>query len=138
MFTKKAYHKKEEGLINSLKAPSLLNIGLNITGDLKSDSEIQVDCQIEGDVDCKVLIIGPNGNVTGNISAESVRIRGLVKGDIMAHTVFLGATARVIGNIYHESVSMEPGAFLDGACHRRDEIEEKPVRKASFRYSKKS
>ncbi|GAA0591613.1 polymer-forming cytoskeletal protein [Caenispirillum bisanense] len=102
--------------------PSIISADLTVTGDLVSRGEIQVDGTIEGDVECRILIIGAHGSVTGEITADDVRIHGSVSGQVRAKSVFLAATAHMVGDITHESLAIEPGAFMEGHCRRMQEV----------------
>lgn len=98
--------------------PSIISADLTVKGDMTSAGEIQVDGVVEGDIQCKALVIGVDGAITGEIDAESVRLHGKVTGQIRAKTVFLASTARMVGDITHESLAIEPGAFMEGHCRR--------------------
>jgi cytoskeletal protein CcmA (bactofilin family) len=98
--------------------PSIVSADLTVTGDLVSSGEIQIDGRIEGDIKCASLIIGISGAVTGEVSAQTVRMHGSVSGQVIAKSVFLASTARMIGDVTHESLAIEPGAFLEGHCRR--------------------
>ncbi len=102
--------------------PSIISADLSVTGDLVSRGEIQVDGTIEGDVECRILVIGAQGSVTGEITADDVRIHGSVSGQVRAKSVFLAATAHMVGDITHESLAIEPGAFMEGHCRRMQEV----------------
>jgi len=102
--------------------PSIVSADLTVTGDLVSSGEIQIDGRVEGDIKCASLIIGINGAVTGEVSAQTVRMHGSVSGQVIAKSVFLASTARMIGDVTHESLAIEPGAFLEGHCRRMAEM----------------
>ena len=101
--------------------PTLISKDLRIVGDLRSDGEIQVDGAIEGDVWCKILLIGESAHVKGEITADSIIVHGSVNGQIKARTVKLARTAHVVGDILHDDLAIETGAFLEGHCKRIQE-----------------
>ncbi len=101
--------------------PSIISANLKMTGDLKSDGEIQVDGKVVGNIRTKTLLIGKTANVNGKIVADSVLVYGNVNGQIKAPAVTLAKTAHVVGDILHESLSIETGAFLEGVCKRMTE-----------------
>lgn len=94
--------------------PSIVGADLRISGDLSSDGEVHVEGGIDGDVRCRVIIIGEGGSVTGAIEAERAVVRGGVTGRITARTVELARTARIIGDIAHDSLEIEAGAQFEG------------------------
>src|ERR1700744_6297619 len=105
--------------IASVKAvPSIVSADLTIKGNLNSAGEIQLDGVVNGDIRCKALIVGVKGSVTGEVTAQTVRMHGAIKGMIRAKSVFLASTARMSGDVEHESLAIEPGAYMEGHCKR--------------------
>jgi cytoskeletal protein CcmA (bactofilin family) len=107
--------------------PSIISADLTIEGNLNSTGEIQVDGVVHGDIRCKALIVGVKGSVTGEVSAQTVRMHGAIKGMIRAKSVFLASTARMSGDVEHESLAIEPGAYMEGHCKRITEATVTPV-----------
>lgn len=97
---------------------SIINADLRVTGDLISESDVQVDGSVNGDIRTRTLTIGQSGEVRGEIIADKVRICGSVIGQVRARDVSLADTARMMGDILHESLSIEPGAHIEGHCRR--------------------
>lgn len=100
---------------------SVIDAWLNITGDLKSEGEVQVDGQINGDIRCAHLTVGKDATIVGNITAEEVVVRGRVKGVIRAIRVILQDSARVDSEIFHKKLAIEEGAVFEGQSRLRDE-----------------
>ena len=101
-------------------APSLLSVDLEITGNVKTDGEVQVDGRLEGDITCKKLLIGESACIDGEITADVVIVRGQVNGLIKAATVELARSSRVIGDVWHDTLAIEAGAYIEGHCRRND------------------
>ncbi|HVI50285.1 MAG TPA: polymer-forming cytoskeletal protein [Candidatus Sulfotelmatobacter sp.] len=99
-------------------SPSIIGADCTITGDILSQGEVHVDGRVDGDVRCDMLVVGPSGTITGEISAELVRVLGSVTGQIKARAVELAKSAHVVGDITHESLSIEAGAFVEGRFDR--------------------
>lgn len=99
---------------HSNATPSIIGAGLEVQGNITSDSEIQLDGSVTGNLHCSVLVMGEQGIITGDVTADQVTIRGEVKGNIRARTVRLEQTARITGDVYHESLTVEAGAKLHG------------------------
>ena len=102
--------------------PSIISADLRITGNLKSDGDIQVDGHVEGDIDSATLTVGEGAHVKGHISCESVRVCGTVDGAVKAKSVVMAKTARVIGDIIHDSLAIEAGAFIEGNIKRLEGV----------------
>ncbi|PKR59542.1 bactofilin family protein [Thalassospira lohafexi] len=103
---------------------SVINADLRVTGDLISESDVQVDGSVNGDIRTRNLTIGQSGEVRGEIVADKIRICGSVTGQVRARDVSLADTARMMGDILHESLSIEPGAHIEGHCRRIEGLAE--------------
>jgi cytoskeletal protein CcmA (bactofilin family) len=107
--------------LNVAPTRSVIDAWLNITGNLQSEGEVQVDGRIKGDIRCAHLTVGKDAIVDGNITAEEVVVRGRVSGVIRANRVILQDTAHVESEILHKRLSIEEGAEFDGMSRRCDD-----------------
>jgi cytoskeletal protein CcmA (bactofilin family) len=105
---------------NIIGAPtrSVIDAWLQITGNLQSEGEVQVDGQVHGDIRCAHLTVGRDARITGNITAEEVVVRGTVTGLIRANRVILQDTAQVDSEIVHKKLAIEEGATFEGIARR--------------------
>lgn len=115
--------KKQSGSApNPVKAgsvPSLLSHDLAITGDIKTDGELQIDGRLDGNLTAGLITIGEKGVVNGKIVGSIVNIRGKVTGKIDATRVELMETANVQADIVQDQLVIANGAFFDGKCTRK-------------------
>lgn len=109
-------------------APSIISSGLRITGDLVSDSDVQIDGIVEGNVSSRSVAIGESGAIIGKVSAERVHVAGSITGEIRASIIDLTRTARVAGDVHHDTLSIEAGALLEGLCRRNKEASSAPAK----------
>ena len=66
-------------------APNRISSGVSITGDVKFSSELVIDGEVEGTIDSPgKLSVGEHAQITGEIRAKSVKVRGTVEGNIFA------------------------------------------------------
>jgi len=96
----------------------MIGQGISISGDVKSDSSLKIEGQIEGRaVQCSDEIeIAECGQVSANIMAKVVKVSGVVNGDIGgAEKVVISRTGRVQGNIIAPRVQLEDGALFRGS-----------------------
>jgi cytoskeletal protein CcmA (bactofilin family) len=110
--------------------PSIISTGLAVKGNLSTDGELQIDGSVEGDIVAGKLIIGEHAKVKGEVTAETVIVRGELSGCIRARVVELSPTARVQGDVWHESLAIEAGANVDGTLnnsYRRDAAKNAPI-----------
>ena len=114
---------KEGGERRAQGAPSLLSEGMQVTGDIVSDGEVQIDGTLSGDIRCAKLTIGESGKINGSVIADECLIHGEVVGQIKSEAVTLSRSSRVEGDVLHDVLAIEPGARLGGHCRRIDKVE---------------
>ena len=114
---------KEGGERRAPGAPSLLSAGMQVTGDIVSDGEVQIDGTLSGDLRCARLTVGESGKINGSVVADECLIHGEVVGQIKLESVTRSRSSRVEGDVLHDMPAIEPGARLDGHCRRIDKVE---------------
>jgi cytoskeletal protein CcmA (bactofilin family) len=98
--------------------PSIISPGLQVTGNLICDGDVQVEGAIEGDIRARHVTVGEAGSIVGHTIAERVVVSGKVNGKITAPTVVMHPSAKVFGDIAHETLTIETGAHFEGKCMR--------------------
>lgn len=111
------------------RVPSIISADLHISGNMKTDGDVQIDGVVDGDVESDLLTIGDTATVNGCVVGEIIRVAGTVNGEITGRVVELTRTARITGDINHHSLAIEAGAFVQGLCRRIDpkQIDARPV-----------
>ncbi len=67
------------------RAGGFLSNGVSITGSLKFENELEIDCELEGTVDSTGrLNVGKNAQIRGEVRVGSVTVEGTVDGNITA------------------------------------------------------
>ena len=111
--------KKSSSPSRSNAVPSILGSDLIITGDIKTDGDVQIDGRLDGNIKAGNVTIGESGAVNGKISASAVHVRGKVTGKVDATTVDLAETANVQADLVQDQLMISNGAFFDGKCTRK-------------------
>jgi cytoskeletal protein CcmA (bactofilin family) len=96
------------------RGSTVIGSGLKIVGSVSAEGLVEVHGQIEGDVNCTSLVIAPNAQILGSVTAEKVVVNGRVEGPIQGRDVVLESKAHVVGDIRHQSLTIEKGAYFDG------------------------
>jgi cytoskeletal protein CcmA (bactofilin family) len=97
-----------------MRGGTVIGSGLKIVGDVSAEGLVEVNGQIEGDVRCTSLVISPNAQIVGSVTAERVVVNGRVEGPIQGGDVVLKSKAHVVGEIRHQSLTIEKGAYFEG------------------------
>ncbi len=100
------------------KVGTLIGEGAVFDGDLTAPETVRVDGTVNGNCTCeKELIIGTEGQIKGNVSAQNIIISGQVTGDLTVHgKLELLSTGKVIGDIAARSLVIDEDAHFDGRC----------------------
>lgn len=102
-------------------APSIIGPELQVTGNLVSHGEVQIEGEVNGDIYGSHVVVGERATVTGGIVADEVVVRGHVMGSVRGKRVLLQTTSRVEGDIYHLTLAIEQGAYFEGKSRRTDD-----------------
>lgn len=103
---------KEDGQINIVSQGSRFEGKITSSGSLRVDGQLTGDVALTGD-----LVIGANGEITGNIDAQTVTVGGKITGNInVKNKLVLEAKAKIKGDIRASKLVIDEGAVFDGKC----------------------
>ena len=122
------------------KVGTLIGEGAVFDGDLNAPESVRVDGTVNGNCTCeKELIIGPQGAIRGNVSAQNIVISGQVTGDLTVHgKLELLSTGKIVGDIVARSLVIDENAYFDGRCTMTTGSGDAPVREPVNRLTDKS
>lgn len=106
---------------------SVLGAATRLEGTLHVEESVRIDGKLEGNLEqsdgnSRWIIIGPGGEIHGDIRAQNISIAGKVIGNIIAsESIELIDGCEVRGNITHKSITVEPGASVHGQLIAREE-----------------
>ncbi|MFM1946915.1 MAG: hypothetical protein RL207_1198 [Bacteroidota bacterium] len=92
--------------------------GTEITGDIISDSNLLIEGEIIGNVSCSgKVMIGTSGKIKGNLVCVNAEVDGAMDGELtIENLLVLHSTARIKGDIQTMKLTIEEGAYFEGAC----------------------
>jgi cytoskeletal protein CcmA (bactofilin family) len=96
--------------------PTILGKTMRIVGEIVSEEELYIDCEVEGTLDLRNhLTIGPNSQIIANVKATEVVVFGSVRGNVEAlNRISLRAGATMIGDIKTAGIIIDDGAYFKG------------------------
>lgn len=105
--------------VDESKIDTILGPSSNIEGKINAGGTVRIDGRYTGDIFSeKDVIIGENGNISGNVHAENVCISGLVNGNIYCKGILeIFSTGRLEGDIEVKKISISDGAVFKGKCN---------------------
>ncbi len=95
-------------------AKSVLAQDLKITGEISSAGSIEVLGEVDGTITARGLTVGPEGRVTGTVTAEVVEIKGKLDGKVASQSFTLRAAADVTADVTYSTLVIESGATIEG------------------------
>ena len=100
---------------------SVLSADLQITGNIKTTGDVNIEGNVEGDIRAHLLTVGEGATVKGECVADDVVVNGRVIGKVRGLKVRLTSTARVEGDIIHKTIAIESGAHFEGSVQRQED-----------------
>ena len=111
------------------KISTIIGPGAVFNGNLYAPETIRIDGTINGNCSCdQSLILGSEGRIKGNITAQNVMISGRVDGDLIVHEKLeVLSSGKVIGNVTTKSLIVDDGGSFDGRCTMTDQVPASPA-----------
>ncbi|WNO54849.1 bactofilin family protein [Stakelama saccharophila] len=114
MIKKKDKTERERKAGRNPGSLSVLGADLGVKGDLSAEADLHIEGRVEGDIDCRTLILGAGSHVTGGVTAGVARVAGRVDGGMTVDELTIERGATVAGDITYATISVEAGARIDG------------------------
>lgn len=108
----------KSGEASQSRSQSILQEGVAVRGDIRSEGELRLDGSLEGSLVAKArVIVGPTGDVQADIEATDVVVLGRVRGKVTGHRrIELRKGARMEGDLQTQSLVIEEGVYFQGLC----------------------
>jgi cytoskeletal protein CcmA (bactofilin family) len=104
--------QEDPHLVNQIKSGTFIEGIVKASGDIRIDGTLKGTLQTEGK-----LVIGPSGQVDGEIVCQNAEIHGVVNGKITVNELLsLKASCKFLGDLIVGRLSIEPGAQFSGSC----------------------
>ena len=116
-------NKETKEPIKTIKINSSLIIGegATIKGEIIEENEITVNGSVDGDIQCKNLIVGKTGSIKGKIKADTLYVEGSIEGEINVKELLkLMSSSYVSGKISYGSLQINEGGKLLGELEFKD------------------
>lgn len=99
--------------------------GSKIVGDVVGNTELYVEGRVEGHIRVQHRVeIGPNGEVRGQIHAQSLRIGGKVHGNVSGQEkVEVLTTGLLEGDVHSPKLSISEGGFFKGSVDMSEVVD---------------
>ena len=96
---------------NDLSIPE----GVTFVGSINVPGVAQINGDITGEITCKELEVGPQGNIKGKIQAQGIEVHGQLENDINCKgLVKIFKTGKVSGNLAYLEIDIDRGGQFSG------------------------
>jgi cytoskeletal protein CcmA (bactofilin family) len=133
------FEKKQRELSKIEHVDTVVGQNSEFHGTISTRGSLRIEGIVDGDIEnAEGVVIGQNGQITGNINSQSVVVGGKVIGNITAaSTIEIHTGAHVAGDLKAPQFSINPGAFFEGSCAMPASTEGKPgIRDSNKEYTK--
>jgi len=106
----------DKDMNTTASSKNVLNSDVEIKGNIKFSGELSLDGKLDGDIHTDgTLHLGDSAMINGNITAQSVVVRGKVHGNITAkEKIDIKAKAELFGDIRASKLVIEEGVTFVG------------------------
>jgi len=110
--------KTDSGVPVSSGSNNSIVKGTSIEGTLNANSDIRIDGELKGNLNCKGrVIIGPTGLVDGNIDCQNAIIEGTFTGELkVTELLNVKENAKIHGDVATGKILIQAGAVFNGTC----------------------
>ena len=109
-------------------AKVVIGHGVQITGEIKTSDEVQIDGEADVTMKTDNLVVGVTGNCKGDIETHNADVWGEFDGDIKASgTLTIQEQGKVSGKIEYQNLQIKLGGQISGDIKLSDKIQ--PIKK---------
>ena len=99
----------------------IIGEGATINGTIKENNEISIQGVVDGDIECKDLIVGKSGILKGKIKTDNLSVEGNIEGELIVKGLLkLMSNGTVSGKISYGSLQIHEGGKLMGELDYKD------------------
>ena len=130
LYTNKNINNYDENINKEITEPTkkikensslIIGEGATIKGEIVEENEITVQGNVDGDIQCKDLIVGKTGSIKGKIKADTLYVEGSIEGETQVKELLkLMSSSYVSGKITYGSLQINEGGKLVGEIEFKD------------------
>ena len=121
------YNNNKKNKKNPDAVETILGDGAVFEGNVSCEGSIKIEGTLKGDMKVTdTLVVGPNGSVTGDISAGEVIVFGEVNGKIDSRALEIRSTGKITGEVLIETLVTEAGGAMRAKCEMKNPAQSGP------------
>ena len=97
-----------------LTRPSIISEGFEFVGTITSEGTLNISGSVKGKITARFVLVDVEGQVEGELNADSLMIKGKVVGDVQCQDLNVGPRAFVDGSISYQNIHIQRGGKIAG------------------------
>lgn len=111
MFLKHSNFFKDKNYNNTL---TIIGEGIDFSGEVNTEGNIHVDGIMRGTIKAQEVVIGPQGDFHGEITAETLIVNGNIRGKFSIKSLQVRKNGELQGKIKYDVIIVEAGGRILG------------------------
>lgn len=112
---------------NELQGSALIGAGVQFTGSIQAPRQLVVNGHVTGEVTTGALVVGEQGLLQGQTTAQDMHVRGMLNDAVTCHGLLhVAASGTVRGDVTYGQVEIVCGGRLLGAAHTNEQVRTEP------------
>ncbi len=118
MFASKSSDDTSVTAATTTAGETMIGRTVTVEGNIRCDDNVVVEGSLIGTLHTsKMITIGADASIEGNIEAVDITVAGTVRGNVIASGhVTLQASAHMYGDVATSTITVERGAVIHGRC----------------------
>lgn len=94
--------------------PSIISEGFEFVGTITSEGTLNIAGVVKGKITAKSVLVDVEGQVEGELNADSLMVKGRVVGEVQCQDLNVGPRAFVDGSISYQNIHIQRGGKVAG------------------------
>ncbi len=99
---------------NSGSSLSIIAQGIDFSGEINTEGDIHLDGKMKGTIKAEEVVIGPEGQFEGEISANILVVSGNIKGKFTIKNLHVKKDGLIQGKAKYEVIVVDAGGNIQG------------------------
>ena len=88
------------------QSPTVIGAGCKVTGDIKTDHNVQIHGEVIGNITAETIVIGRGGIVVGDINTPVLFLHGALDGSATVNTANIFNAAKMTGTLAYKTLNI--------------------------------
>ncbi len=105
------------------QSPTVIGAGCKLTGDIKTDHNVQIHGEVIGNITAETVVIGRGGRVVGEVKTPVLFLHGELDGPATVNTANIFSAAKMVGILSYRTLNITGNTGLECKLQKRKDKE---------------